>query len=281
MTFMLSARFEFDSQRIATLWLDSPGKRVNTLSRQMWTDLSEAIAQAEREKPVGLIITSAKPGTFCVGADLYEMRGMSDEEFDQYIRTGQEILNRLENLPMPTIAAINGDCLGGGLELALACKIRLLEDGNASIGLPELRLGLIPGWGGTFRLSRLIGTSAIKLILDSTLLNPAAARDAHVVDDVLASAEFGNLTRKLLMDLKYSPLPAQRMQFGHAKEFEPALQAVHPSSPAAAKLIEIIRAGLHNKAQAAFDAERHAIIELRRAPECQKALKEFLDRKKS
>src|SRR5215471_8563690 len=108
---MLSARLEFDSQRIATLWMDAPGKRVNTLSRQMWADLSEAIDMVEREKPIGLIITSAKPGTFCVGADLYEMRGMSDQEFDQYIRTGQEILKRIENLPMPTIAAINGDCL--------------------------------------------------------------------------------------------------------------------------------------------------------------------------
>src|SRR5262245_41517086 len=121
-------RYDRDDKGIATLTLDLPGKSVNTLSRQMWADLDTAIAQAEKENPRGVIVSSAKPRTFIAGADLFELREMTDQQLHEYLQNGQRILERLENLPMPTVAAINGDALGGGLEVALACRHRLCAD---------------------------------------------------------------------------------------------------------------------------------------------------------
>src|SRR3954468_14145398 len=155
---MSLARLDMDSDRVATLWLDVEEKRVNTLSRRMWAELSACIELVARNSATTLVITSAKSGTFIVGADLFELRDMSGLELDEYILRGQRILQRLESLTIPTIAAINGDCLGGGLEVALACKSRIaVDDPKIRIGLPEAKLGLLPGWGGTLRLRKLVG----------------------------------------------------------------------------------------------------------------------------
>src|SRR5690348_10310892 len=175
---------------VATIWLDSPGKPVNTLSRRMWADLDAAIAEVERENPAGVIIASAKPRSFIAGADLFEMRDMSREELEDYLANGQRILNRLERLPMPTVAAINGDALGGGLEVALACKYRLAVDDVGTIGLPETKLGLVPGWGGTQRLPRLIGLKeALGVLIAGKALPPRDAERMGIVDAVVSSAD--------------------------------------------------------------------------------------------
>src|SRR5258708_5749624 len=87
-----SARVQIDSHRIATIWLDAPGKRVNTLSRQMWGDLGDALDQVKKDGARGMIVTSAKPDSFVVGADLTEIRDMNDEQFDDYIQIGQDLL---------------------------------------------------------------------------------------------------------------------------------------------------------------------------------------------
>jgi 3-hydroxyacyl-CoA dehydrogenase / enoyl-CoA hydratase / 3-hydroxybutyryl-CoA epimerase len=275
---MSSVRVEIDTERIATIWLDAPGKRVNTLSRQMWGDLSAAIDQLERDKPAGVVIRSAKRGTFVVGADLFEIREMTDEQFDDYIRKGQEILARIENLPMPTLAAINGDCLGGGLELALACTVYIAMDTDAAIGLPETRLGLIPGWGGTVRLSRLIGRNAVELISEAKLLKPSEAQSLHVVDDLLSPGEFESLVHRLMVDLIDRPFPRNRVRFGHPRDFEPVLANADSSTPAKARLIEVIREGIMHGPQAGFDAERRAITELRNTPECRELMNQFFAR---
>ena len=155
---MPNTRLEFGTDRIATLWLDTPAKRVNTLSRQMWSELSAAIDNVAQAQPIALIITSNKPNNFIAGADLFEIREMSDEALEDYILTGQRILQRLESLTTKTIAAINGDCLGGGLELAMACRVRIAaDDPKIRIGLPETKLGLMPGWGGTVRHAKARG----------------------------------------------------------------------------------------------------------------------------
>ncbi len=274
---MSSVRVEIDAERIATIWLDAPGKRVNTLSREMWADLATAIELVEHDKPLGVIVRSAKRGTFVVGADLYEIREMTDKQFEDYIRKGQEILVRLEGIPVPTLAAINGDCLGGGLELALACKVGIAMDTDAAIGLPETRLGLIPGWGGTVRLPRLIGRDAVELILGAKLLKPPEARSFHVVDDLLSPGEFELLVHRLMVDLIERP-SRNRVRFGHPKDFEPALADADLSTPAKARLIDVIREGIMHGPQAGFDAERRAIVELRNSAECRELMNQFFAR---
>src|SRR3954452_9295432 len=102
---MSLAKLETSPDGIATITLDAEQKRVNSLSRRMWAELSACIEQAGRSNPAALIIASAKPGTFIVGADLFELRDMSDIELDEYLVRGQRILQRLESLPIPTVAA--------------------------------------------------------------------------------------------------------------------------------------------------------------------------------
>src|SRR5829696_1484632 len=120
-----TVRFTIDADRVATILFDVPGKSVNTLAKQVWADLDRAIDQVERERPRAVIVASGKPRSFIAGADLFEMRAMSNDELNRYLEEGQRILHRLEKLPMTTVAAINGDALGGGLEVTLACAFRV------------------------------------------------------------------------------------------------------------------------------------------------------------
>src|SRR5437773_3028584 len=182
-----AVRTEIDADQVRTVWLDLPDKSVNTMSRQMWEDLDEAVTEIESRKPTGVIFASAKPRSFMAGADLFEMRGMDDAQLQQYLEKGQKIYDRIAALPMPTVAAINGDALGGGFELALACKSRVaIDEPQIQIGLPETKLGLVPGWGGTIRLPRIIGISeALKLMLTGKSLSPRYALQIKMVDELV------------------------------------------------------------------------------------------------
>ncbi|NBU31299.1 MAG: hypothetical protein EBS41_07385, partial [Actinobacteria bacterium] len=111
-----------------TVWFDARGRSVNTLSVEMWSDLDRAMGEVESVKPVGVIFASAKPTSFIAGADLFEMQAMDDSQLDLFLAKGQRILDRIAALAIPTVAAINGDALGGGLELALACQWRIAID---------------------------------------------------------------------------------------------------------------------------------------------------------
>jgi len=107
-----------DDQNIVTVWLDVPGKPVNICSPQLLADLSQALDSIEHDKPAGVIFSSPKPKSFNAGADLFEIRKMMREQVLQYLADGQALFNRIAALSMPTVAAINGDCLGGGFEFA-------------------------------------------------------------------------------------------------------------------------------------------------------------------
>jgi enoyl-CoA hydratase/carnithine racemase len=146
----------------ARIRFDQPGSRANVLSTAMWAALRDAVAQvAARTDLRGLILASAKDGIFLAGADLKELYALPENDQGparQVVKTGHEVLNALEGLPMPTAAAVDGACLGGGLEVAMACDLRFAgSHPKCKFGLPEVKLGLIPGWGGTQRLARLIG----------------------------------------------------------------------------------------------------------------------------
>src|SRR3954452_3554517 len=144
---------------IAWLRLDDPGKKVNTLSTRLFDWFESQIARVERERPEGLVIYSGKPDGFVAGADLEELLALSDPaDVIAMLERGHALMERLAALPFPTVAAIHGAALGGGLELALACRRRVAtEHPKTKLGLPEVQLGLIPGPGGTQPLPRPVG----------------------------------------------------------------------------------------------------------------------------
>lgn len=173
--------------KIAILEFDLAGEKVNKLSTPVMTRLKEVLEELKKSSYKALIIRSLKPKIFIAGADIEEIKSMNKtEEFDKAVKDGQTIFNMLEDLPMLTIASIHGACMGGGCELVLACDYRLAsEDSSTRIGLPETKLGIIPGFGGCVRLPRLIGlTNALDIILQGKSVNAKKAKKMGLVDKV-------------------------------------------------------------------------------------------------
>jgi 3-hydroxyacyl-CoA dehydrogenase/enoyl-CoA hydratase/3-hydroxybutyryl-CoA epimerase len=186
---------------VAWLTLDDPGKKVNTLSSRLFGWFGEQIALLERDRPRGLVLLSGKPDAFVAGADLEELAGLTDREAILDLLTrGHELVSRLAALPFPTVAAIHGACLGGGLELALACRYRVAtEHAKTKLGLPEVQLGLIPGLGGTQRLPRLIGVpDALDLILTGKQVDARKAKRLGLVHDVCHPLSLGEAALRWL-----------------------------------------------------------------------------------
>lgn len=170
------------------LILDMPEKSANVLSEGFLVELSAAIDRLEDSTSLaGVVIASAKLGSFVAGADIVaisQTSHWSHEQKVEFCRRGQQLLDRFSRLKCPVIAAIHGVCVGGGLELALACDARIASiDPKTLLGLPEVKLGLIPGWAGTVRLPRLIGLrSALELVTSGRLISATTACDLGMVD---------------------------------------------------------------------------------------------------
>ncbi len=176
---------------IEQIILDMPGKSANVLTKDFLEELSATIDQLERSPDIaGVVISSAKPGIYIAGADIVAISKSLDwgqNQIIEFCRHGQSLLDRLANLPIVVIAAIQGVCVGGGLEFALACDARVVaNDGKSLLGLPEVKLGLIPGWAGTVRLPRLIGLHpAIDLVTSGRLVSAASAHELGLVDAIV------------------------------------------------------------------------------------------------
>jgi len=178
---------------------------MNTWTSAAIASFSEIVAELERAKDLaGVIIISGKPTNFCAGANLKMVSELNDSDKGMaLIRASHDGFNRLANLPYPVVAAINGVCAGGGLELALACTGRIVTDMKSSIiGLPECNVGLFPGGGGTQRLPRLIGYEAIDLILTGKLLPARKALEIGIIDRIIpAEADLLAEAKIFLQDL--------------------------------------------------------------------------------
>ena len=173
---------------LAFLIFDRAREKVNVLNSSLVAVLELLIDKAAGDRNVrGLIVASAKEGSFIAGADIREIESLrSAQDAENAARRGHRLFSSLERMPFPVVAAINGTCLGGGTELALACHFRVAADWQRTeIGLPEVRLGILPGWGGTQRLPRLVGVAAaLDLILTGRSLNARQARAIGLVDAV-------------------------------------------------------------------------------------------------
>src|ERR1700676_1686197 len=174
---------------IAYVTLNRP-KVLNALNTPTWADLRAAFEDARDDEAVrGIILTGAGDKAFIAGADVSELAHVTALQAEQSSRFGQEVLDLIENLGKPAIAAINGFAVGGGCETAMACTIRIAVE-NAKFGQPEVKLGLVPGGGGTQRLPRIIGKGrALQLILSGEMISAQEAYRIGLVNEVVPAAE--------------------------------------------------------------------------------------------
>lgn len=181
--------FETDQSQVGTLTINKE-KTMNTLSLDTMSELNQFAANELINNDLkALIITGAGGKAFVAGADIKQMREMTRDEFENYCNLGHGFFNALQDAPFPVIAAINGYALGGGCELAVACDIRIASD-NAKIGFPETKLGLFPCWGGTQRITRLMGLGKAKeLIFTCEMINAEEAHKIGLVDKVVKREE--------------------------------------------------------------------------------------------
>lgn len=168
--------------------IDNPP--VNLLNLKLIEEISLAIRQANDDDEIkGIVITGAGNNAFCAGADLRMMQGFTPEDAAKIVEAGHKSFLKVENSAKPVIAAVNGLALGGGNELAMSCDIRFVSD-RARFGQPEVKLGLIPGWGGTQRMSRLIGTGKAKeLIFSGQMINAQEALRVGLVNKIVPDGE--------------------------------------------------------------------------------------------
>ena len=191
----------FPDQRIAVVTLDRPP--LNAIDEQVVTELAAATAELAGDLETrAVLVRSALDGVFMAGADITEFQRIAAEEIDRAV-LAQEVFTGFAELPQPTVAAINGHALGGGLKLALACDFRFLARADgALIGLPEVRLGLLPGAGGTQRLTRLVGMGrATELIMKGLQLSPEQAAEAGIVHFLVEADELEDKARDYTVSL--------------------------------------------------------------------------------
>ncbi len=181
---------------LATITLDRPP--VNALNKDTLSELSQSLDIIEAKDEVRVVlITSAAKKAFIAGADIVEFTKISSSQVGELIQRGQDLFDRIEAYPIPVMAVINGPCLGGGCELAMACHLRIASE-EASFGQLEINLGIIPGWGGTQRLPRLIGrTRGVELLLTGAMIDSKEALQLGLINKVTTPEELEAQAQKL------------------------------------------------------------------------------------
>src|SRR5438874_3440225 len=235
-------RSETSDDQIGVLTFDRPDSGANIFDAATLDELNEQLDAVKKDASLrGLILVSAKKSIFVAGADLKTLlQGAKTDGMREFIERGQQVFNRLANLRIPSVAAIHGACAGGGYEIALACDYRVASDAPATrIGLPETTLGLVPAWGGTTRLPRLIGPQkAAEVILKGKLYPAAEALRLGLVDEVVAPDKLLEAARAKLDSQKRVPPE------GGAVARPDPIQAPRNQNPAPARAAEIINHSL-------------------------------------
>jgi 3-hydroxyacyl-CoA dehydrogenase/enoyl-CoA hydratase/3-hydroxybutyryl-CoA epimerase len=196
-------KLETDEAGIAWLCLDKADTTANVLSSYVIEELDGILDSLEKKPPAGLVLYSGKPGSFIMGADITEFGEFkSADEVTRLGKLGQQVFLRIQSLPCPTVAAVNGVCLGGGLEITMMCDYRIGPPGDSKIfGLPEVKLGLHPGFGGTVRAVQLCGVRAgMQLMLTGNPVNSEKALKMGLIDRIASEDEWRDSARHLIAD---------------------------------------------------------------------------------
>jgi 3-hydroxyacyl-CoA dehydrogenase/enoyl-CoA hydratase/3-hydroxybutyryl-CoA epimerase len=208
-------RVTCDPRGVLTAALDVAGMPYNVFNEAVVAELESLVTQLESEPAVRMaVFTSGKDSGFLAGGDVREISSIRVPwTAEQVVLVGQQLFDRVEGLPMPTLAVIHGPCLGGGLEFALSCRYRLAQDDeHTRLGFPEIELGLLPGWGGTQRLPRRVGlTAALQMILTGRKVSAREAAGLGLVDGVSPPDRFGRDVEDFVSErLAEEPLSRRR-----------------------------------------------------------------------
>jgi len=276
--------FKKTNDDIGILLFDLPGQKVNKFSTDVMQELEKQLTELAKENLKALIIASGKENIFIAGADINEIKDITDAEKGYEVgRRGQQIFQQLADLPYPTIALIHGASMGGGTEMSLACTYRLASDADKTkIALPEVNLGILPGWGGTQRLPRLIGIQkALDVILTGRKLDAKRALRYGLVDKIVA-AEWRldralTFAREIVLGKGENYLKKRRQNslqsfmlektpFGRAIMFSQAEKMVMKKSgghyPAPLKALEVIKKTHGMRLEKGLEIEARALGEL-------------------
>ncbi len=276
---------------IATIWMDQAGSEVNTLSVKMLDDFSGLLDQIEQDKDIkAAVLISKKDNCFIAGADIKDLMAIEDsKEVEQLSREGNQILMRLSKLKKPVIAAINGACLGGGLEVAMACHYRIATtDKKTVFGLPEMKLGLLPGGGGTQRLVKLTNLRyALDALLTGKNIYPFSAKKAGLIDSLVhkeglyqaalkvAAKPIKRQTKKTSLVDKALNTKAGR-NYVLKKARETVLRKTRGNYPAPLKILDCVETGLEHGMAAGLEAEAMGFGELHATPASKNLIGLFL-----
>jgi 3-hydroxyacyl-CoA dehydrogenase/enoyl-CoA hydratase/3-hydroxybutyryl-CoA epimerase len=296
-------RLEVGEDRLATLTFDLPDKKVNIFGRPALTELEHVLDEVAARRDIDiLILLSGKEGGFIAGADIEEIARVTDPtEAEAGSRVGHRLFSAWAALPFPTVAAIRGVAVGGGTEISLASTYRVASDrADTRMGLPEVRLGIVPAWGGSTRLPRLIGIeAALDMILTGKTVSGRQALRLGLIDALLPDARFLDLVRDFARQHATGAAPssgvaasagagAARRQGGGKRRgglrsallegnpigrhiiFDQArkktLEQTRGHYPAALRAIEVVRVGIEDGERAGFDAEARAAADLAPSP---------------
>jgi enoyl-CoA hydratase/carnithine racemase len=241
-------------ESICTVTISNPP--ANLLSRGVLTELNGFLDETAKIPTLKVLILTGAGTFFIVGADVKEIAGLNGAAEGQVAAfLGQRVFNKLEQLPLPTIAAINGHCLGGGNEMAMACTIRIASD-RARFGQPEINLAIIPGFGGTQRLPRIVGSSrALELMLTGEMINAATALEIGLVNKVVPEPE------------------VMKQAVGLAKKI------AGKSRPAIERILTAAREGLKGTLEEGLKREAELFGQICQTQDMQEGLKAFLEKR--
>ena len=274
--------------RIAVIEIDTPGSSANILNEQFFEELKDLLDLAERDDSInGIVFTTKKKKIFLAGADLVELQGNLDNPnmLHVIITEGQELFTRLKNLHVPTVAAIHGMCLGGGLEFALACDARIAsDDPSTKIGLPEVMLGILPAWGGCTRLLRLIGViKSLKFILSGTPKPSNVCKKLGIVDKIECKENLVEEAIKLCKKIhrKKPKLTSIFNSIIFKKAREATLSKTKGNYPAPEKIIEVLSKSTKLTEEKSFLLEENAFVELTQTDACRNLIRIFFLQEKA
>ncbi|HKW36851.1 MAG TPA: 3-hydroxyacyl-CoA dehydrogenase NAD-binding domain-containing protein [Burkholderiales bacterium] len=245
-------KLETDGDNLVWLSLDKAGASTNILSAEVMGELDRVLDELAAQKPRGVVVRSAKESGFIAGADVEEFTRIKDaDDAMLMVRRGWDLYNKLAALPFPTLALVNGFCMGGGVELALACRYRVAVDQPGTrFALPEVMLGIMPAWGGVMRLPRLVGpTAALDMLLTGRAVDARRARRIGLVDAAVPPRVQENSARVMLLE---APRPRRL----------PLLQRLMSSAPVRPLIVSMARKQVAKRASPDHYPAPYAILEL-------------------